>query len=305
MRALTRITMIFPGTASCRSEERLTVLQHDLFAIVGNPRRPGSLAASIHALHRIAQKVRDRLSRDMFRILSNLELPPEDLDLDLDQEDSSSLERGPRDHDARRRLSTLHEVLDQTVINLGAFGGLVADSMTRGQGWRFLDMGRRLERALQLTVMLRSTLVSVNVPEAPLLEAILEIGDSAMTYRRRYMSHMEAAPVLDLLLADEANPRSLVAQLAALAASIDRLPRNEQIPGRSQAQRVILTALTQLRVADIGQLARNDPSGYRPELETLLGRLETDIPILSDALTQHYFTHLQPPRQFGQISENA
>ena len=113
------------------------------------------------------------------------------------------------------------------------------------------------------------------------------------------MSQLETAPVLDLLLADEANPRSLAYQLAALAASIDRLPRNESVPGRSEAQRVILAALTRLRVAEIGPLAREGAFGRRVELDAFLGQLENDIPVLSDALSRDYFTHLQPPRQFS------
>ncbi len=184
------------------------------------------------------------------------------------------------------------------MISLSAFGGLVADSMTRGQGWRFLVMGRRLERALQINGLLRSTLVAPSGPEPPFLEALLDVADSAMTYRRRYMSHIETAPVLDLLLADEANPRSLAFQLAVLAENIEHLPRHEFAPGRSEAQRIILGSLTRLRVAEIGRLARSDPSGYRPELEDLLARLDFEIPALSEALTRNYFSHLQPPRPF-------
>ncbi|MEA2629874.1 MAG: hypothetical protein QOE66_93, partial [Chloroflexota bacterium] len=181
--------------------------------------------------------------------------------------------------------------------------GLVSEGMTRGQGRRFLEMGRRLERSLQIAVMLRSTLVSVHSPEASLLDAILEVSDSSMTYRRRYMSHVATAPVLDLLLADEANPRSLAYQIAALAEGIDHLPRNDSAPGRSESQRIILGALTRLRVADIGTLARVDQSGYRPDLEDLLSRIEADIPVLSDALTRNYFSHLEPPRQFSRSTE--
>jgi uncharacterized alpha-E superfamily protein len=171
--------------------------------------------------------------------------------------------------------------------------------MTRGQGWRFLHMGRRLERSLQLTALLRSTLVVVRSPEPPLLEAILEVADSSMTYRRRYMSHLETAPVLDLLLADEANPRSLAYQLAALAESIDRLPRSKSTSPRTTSQRTILSALTRLRVAEIAPLVRDYSSGYRGALDALLGQLEDEIPTLSDQLSRDYFTHLQPPRQFS------
>jgi len=288
--ALGNTTGTDPGTGGLGTDERLRALERDISAIIGASEINGTLAASIHTLLRIARKVRDRLSLDMWKILSNLDLP-----------DLASLPPGHGPPAAR--LGALNEVLDRTVINLAAFGGLVSDSMTHGQGWRFLDMGRKLERAVQIALLLRSTLVAVRGPEPPLLEAILEIADSSMTYRRRYMNHLETAPVLDLLLADEANPRSLVYQLAALAASVDRLPRNESAPGRSEAQRVILSALTRFRVAEIGPLARPDASGRRMALDAFLGQLEAEIPVLSDALSRDYFTHLQPPRQFARHPE--
>jgi uncharacterized circularly permuted ATP-grasp superfamily protein/uncharacterized alpha-E superfamily protein len=279
----------------------LAELERALAIVLGGADRAGSLAASIHGLHRIAGKVRDRLSLDLWRILGSLA---------VSVEDRPEAGAGPGsdaevEHGARRRLSALRARLDQTLINLAAFAGLVADSMTRGQGWRFLDMGRRLERALQITVMLRSTLVRPGQPEAPLLEALLDVADSSMTYRRRYMSHLETAPVLDLLLADETNPRSLAYQAAALAESIDRLPRNESASGRGEAERIVLTALTRLRVAEVGLLARADPSppGWRSDLDCLLAELEAAIPALSDALTRDYFSHLQPARQFARAGE--
>jgi uncharacterized alpha-E superfamily protein len=143
----------------------------------------------------------------------------------------------------------------------------------------------------------------VHDPEPPLLEALLEVADSSMTYRRRYMSHLETAPVLDVLLADEANPRSLVYQLAALAEGIDRLPRNESTTPRTSAQRIILSALTRLRVAELGPMARDHASGYRGALDALLGQLEDELPVLSDQLSREYFAHLQPPRQFSRSAE--
>jgi uncharacterized circularly permuted ATP-grasp superfamily protein/uncharacterized alpha-E superfamily protein len=301
LRALANSTRIYPGHLGGGEEGRLSALEKALAAIVGDAESTGSLAASLHGLHRIASKVRDRLSTDMWRILSSIEI--DDAALGPEREPHGTRGDAPRnpgnEGDSHRRLGELRDLLDRIVINLAAFGGLVSDSMTRGQGRRFLEMGRRLERSLQITIMLRSTLVSVHAPEASLLDAILEVSDSSMTYRRRYMSHVATAPVLDLLLADEANPRSMAFQLAALADGIDHLPRNDFAPGRTESQRIILGALTRLRVADIGQLARVDQSGYRPDLEDLLARIESDIPALSDALTRNYFSHLEPPRQFA------
>jgi uncharacterized circularly permuted ATP-grasp superfamily protein/uncharacterized alpha-E superfamily protein len=295
LRALFSTTRSYPAIITAGSDEALAVLEAELAAIIGDAATNGTLVDSLHALLRIARKVRDRLSLDMWRILGSLELPAHEAPQGLE---TRLLPVGTDHRDARRRLTALREVLDGTVMNLAAFGGLMADSMTRGQGWRFLDMGRRLERGLQIAGLLRNTLVTLRGPEPPLLEAILEVADSSMTYRRRYMSHLETAPVLDLLVADEANPRSLGFQLAALAESIDRLPHSETTSSRTSAQRIILSTLTSLRVAEITQLVDDHSSGYRGALDALLVRLENELPVLSDQLARDYFTHLQPPRQF-------
>ena len=121
--------------------------------------------------------------------------------------------------------------MDRKVINLAAFGGLVAESMTRGQGWRFLDMGRRLERSLQLIRLLtapRHRRPRGAAPGSPAGDR-RQLDDLSPALHER----LQTAPVLDLLLADEANPRSLVFQLAALAEDVDRLPRDPAQPGRS------------------------------------------------------------------------
>jgi uncharacterized alpha-E superfamily protein len=177
------------------------------------------------------------------------------------------------------------------------------ESVTRGEGWRFLDMGRKLERALHTIGLLRCTLAAPWNPEGPVLEAILEIADSAMTYRRRYQEGVQAAAVLDLLLADETNPRSLAYQLVALADDVEHLPREARRPGRSPEQRLMLSSLTALRLADVQQLAGLDECGGRPALDDLLGRLVSALPALSDAITQTYLSHLQPSRHLGTLGD--
>ena len=132
--------------------------------------------------------------------------------------------------------------------------------------------------------------------EGPLLEALLEIADSSMTYRRRYLSSLQTAPVLDLLLADETNPRSLAFQLAALADHVDDLPHDPTHAALSPEQHIMLAALTAVRLADIDVLARPDADGRRTELDALLARLEADLPGLSDVITRGYLSHLQASR---------
>lgn len=283
LRALAHQTKTHPCLLINGPDDRLTLPEDQLRAIVFDAARPGGLAFTVDALQRVAGKVRDRISVDMWRIISGL-----DPSMGQDREEGT-----------RPPLGEILDLLDRRVVALSAFTGLVAESMTRGQGWRFLDMGRRIERALHTLGLLRGALTTVSPNEGPLLEALLDIADSAMTYRRRYMSSLQTAPVLDLLLADEDNPRSLAFQLAALADAIEDLPRVSSTSSRSPEQRLILSTLTAIRVADIDALARPGDALNRTELEALLARLEAELPVLSDALTRHYLSHLQVSRQFA------
>src|SRR5262245_13073414 len=103
-----------------------------------------------------------------------------------------------------------------------------------------------------------------------------------MTYRRRYLGSLHTAPVLDLLLADESNPRSVAFQLRALAEHVENLPRDSSLPRRSPEERIVMAALTTIRLADADLLATVDSAHMRPNLRELLARLDADLPVLSD-----------------------
>jgi uncharacterized circularly permuted ATP-grasp superfamily protein/uncharacterized alpha-E superfamily protein len=272
--------------------------EKELQAILFDPRRAGSLAATLAAVDRVAGMVRDRISLDMWRTLSVLREKGREGGEARDQAFAVASPLALRP--ACLTLSDVLEILDRTVMIVSAFGGLAAESMTRGHAWRFLDMGRRLERAAHLLSLLQSTLVTAANPEGPLLEAILEIADSVMTYKRRYLHGLSPAPVLDMLLADETNPRSVAFQLLRLGQEIEHLPHDPAQAGCGPEQRFVLSASTTLRLADIPGLAKTDAAGNRPELDKLLKRLAAELPLLSDAITRRYLAHLQPSRQMAE-----
>jgi uncharacterized alpha-E superfamily protein len=300
LRVLTAQTQTYPGFLDRDRPPSFDEPEGEILSVIFDRDRPGSLAATLAVLQRVASKVRDRISVDMWRTLSQLMV---DLMADL----AARAESGSNHHgfhetdsvDARAILSDVLELLDAGIGRLAAFSGLVAENLTRGQSWTFLDMGRRLERLFQMSCLLRGTLGVETRMESSVLEAVLEIADSSMTYRRRYLSTLQAAPVLDLLLADESNPRSLAFQLVALTESIDRLPRDATIPGRSAEQRLVLSNLTAVRLAELESLAHADDSGNRTRLQTLLSSLEADLPVLSDVIAASYFSHLQTSRHLG------
>src|SRR5262249_50624873 len=186
--------------------ERPASPEDEVWPILFDTKRPGSLASSVHALLRVAGMTRDSISIDMWRAIGSLN--PKRFTGAAGAEETNG--------NRCRTLGAVLALLDRTVLSLSAFGGLAMESMTRGQGWRFLDMGRRLERSLHTLTLLRCTLGQVHGSEGPVLEAVLEVADSSMTYRRRYMSSLQTAAVPALLLADEGNPASLAFQLVAL-----------------------------------------------------------------------------------------
>jgi uncharacterized alpha-E superfamily protein len=167
--------------------------------------------------------------------------------------------------------------------------------MTRGHAFRFLDMGRRIERAMSMITLLRAGLCEPCDRQGPLLEAVLEVADSGMTYRRRYLATLQVAPVVDLLLTDETNPRSVLYQMQALARHIAELPRAEHAL-RSPEERIALGVLADLQLTDIEWITPPDEHGRRARLSELLVDLATRIPALSDSLSERYLSHASVSR---------
>jgi uncharacterized alpha-E superfamily protein len=310
LRAVTFMSHSYPGFVGEGAETRLAAPEAELLAVIYDSRRWGSVASVLGALCRVAGTVRDRISRDMWRVVNDLadsQLAGSALAAVPGHGASHDLrfvagDDAPRNGDAHSRLPTLSDaldLLDRAVLTLAAFSGLSMDSVTRGDGWRFLDLGRKLERSLHTVNLLRSTLVAAGPHEGPLLEALLDIADSSMTYRRRYQGSVEPSAVLDLLVADEGNPRSLAFQLAAVAEDVEHLPREPTGTARSPEQRLILSALTAARLADADRLAAVDDQGRRGALEELLNDTARALPAVSDAITHTYLSHLQTSRHLA------
>ncbi len=183
---------------------------------------------------------------------------------------------------------SLLDLLEEGLQSLAAFNGLMHENMTRNFGWSFLDMGRRLERAYNLAEAILSLFIPVPdaEEETSSLLLLLELADSFITYRSRYRLDPMPALVLDLLLLDEANPRSLAYQLAAISRHMEGLPDARQGVSLSEDRRLILALLTSIRLADVEAIAREE-SGTT--LERLMHEQLKLLPELSNAVARHYF----------------
>jgi uncharacterized alpha-E superfamily protein len=111
--------------------------------------------------------------------------------------------------------------------------------------------------------------------------------------------------VLDLVLTDETNPRSVAYQLVAIHEHITHLPRAEQTVGLNASARIALRMLSSVRLAELSVLSRTGPTGRREELDTLLAALETDIPLLADQLTLSYLAHAKPSVSLGTMAQRG
>ncbi|MEN1682118.1 MAG: circularly permuted type 2 ATP-grasp protein [Planctomycetota bacterium] len=282
LRALAEQGQIEPGYAV---EELRNLLPHvdiSLPTQVLSPSQAGSLYSTIARVFNNAAQVRDRLSRDAWRVLLRL------------RETLPDISKRPTD------LTDLINAIDELVVMLSAISGMVIESMTRTQFYRFLDIGRRLERAMQLTDLLRTSLVESQRTTKPLLEALLETTDSLMTYRSRYRANMRFAAVLDLLMTDQSNPRSLAFQLQTLERHMGKLPRGpEDPPGAAAEERLAMSMAHAVRMTDIAQIADAYEIGQHEPLAALLDKLSEELPKLSDALSLKYLVHAGAPRQLA------
>jgi uncharacterized alpha-E superfamily protein len=167
--------------------------------------------------------------------------------------------------------------------------------MTRNFAWRFLDMGRRIERASHAVGLMRGLLIDGEDPIANgTLPLLLELADSTMTYRSRYLMTPLLAPVLDLLLLDDTNPRAVAFQVAVTDHHLGHLPQSRRDgPAYSPSQRVVMPLLTELRLVDPSAIAGTEARGPRPLLTELLGRLARALPELSAVICRSHFAHAE------------
>jgi uncharacterized circularly permuted ATP-grasp superfamily protein/uncharacterized alpha-E superfamily protein len=232
-----------------------------------------TVANTSAGLYRVAHLTRDRLSLEAWQTLAKFR--PGDVW-------SASL-----DAPAPQLLEHLEDGLGA----LAAFSGLMHENMTRNIGWAFLDMGRRIERATNLCEAVLALFVPVPEPEveATGLNLLLELADSFITYRSRYRLDPQLALVLDLLLFDDANPRSLSFQLEMIAAHLEKLPVIGDIaaegPGADDRAH-LLSLRKNLQLVDLEAVAQDSK---RNALKALISTELQLLLKLSAAITERYF----------------
>jgi uncharacterized circularly permuted ATP-grasp superfamily protein/uncharacterized alpha-E superfamily protein len=244
--------------------------------------RGRGLDEAFTSVRRIAQALRDRLSNDMWNVvIGNVRDARE-----LIQSQSSEVDG-------------FIAALDNLVGVISAFGGMVSENMTRGSGWRFLEIGRRLERGVYGSSIIKQLLASRREEAESALHLALELSDSTITYRSRYFTAIQMGPVVDLILADEANPRGIAFQIQTIITHLNELAHSfERVSDRPE-QALAELILAAIRGAKIDRLDDVHDQTARQELGELLGNLRRQFLALSDAITRAYFSHVRAPYAIG------
>jgi uncharacterized circularly permuted ATP-grasp superfamily protein/uncharacterized alpha-E superfamily protein len=247
----------------------VNVIEH-LPALFQDGRRQGSIPDLLGRLRYNAAAARDRLSDDMWRLINRLE-------------------RDARLPAGAFAASMAQGVLDTLVLDLAAIAGMQQENMTRGHGWRFLELGRRMERACAVLGLV-GTATHLSGADDSLLTPLLEICDSSMTYRRLHYARPSLVPVLDLLLLNEINPRSAMHQFQILGKQATQLPLAPGLDLTTSPRQQIDGLMSDLTALNLDALARQE-NGVLAGIPAFTKKLMEDLERLSDTITEHYFSH--------------
>lgn len=281
LRGLTNLTGTWPGFMDEEQSSLLKAPETELISIALDEQRSGSTTNLLRNLVRSGYSVRDLWSADIWRVIEDMDetvLQPEQLGIDA--------------------LWQLQEHMDRQITTLSAFSGLAMENMTRSNGWLFLDIGRRLERAMLIISMLRNLMTKQHSDgvEAQLIESMLGTSDSTISYRQHYRSYFELSAFLELILLDASNPRSLAFQINCLKDHVSNLPNARKGQRLNAEERLMLEAGSLLDLVNLSDLLAVSENGLRENLDQQLSRLYYLINSLSEAITAEYFRHDSGPQ---------
>ena len=219
--------------------------------------RFGSCLSLVRAAQRTATSLRERLSPDAWQVITEMTAR---LAEEVDDDDG------------------ILSAAELTLQELASFAGLAQENMNRAAGWRFLEMGRRAERAINTLRFARQFAYDEATDED--LDVLLTLVDCQITYRSRYLVAPSLAPVRDLAVLDPYNPRSVAFQVQALNEHIASLPALRESGLIERPQRLAVGVQSMLTVAEASELGT----------KTMFA-LEQDLLSLADAIGLHYFPH--------------
>ncbi|MGH3727065.1 MAG: circularly permuted type 2 ATP-grasp protein [Mycobacterium sp.] len=260
-------------------------LGSQLWSLTVDKERAGSLAQSVERLGLSARAVRDQMSNDTWMVLGGMDRAIAAAAAEYD--DYTRSDGGT----TRADDTVLAATQTQVLAGLLALSGLATESTVHDIGWTMMDIGKRIERGLGLTALLRSTLTTVRgrAAEQSVTESTLVACESSVIYRRRTRGKISLEAVADLLLFDADNPRSLLYQVESLRTDLKSLP---SASGTSRPERLVEDLVTQLRRIVPADL---DAAGEQGQRDTLAETLDSVHQALRELSTVVAATHLSMP----------
>ncbi|MCP5130613.1 MAG: circularly permuted type 2 ATP-grasp protein [Pseudomonadales bacterium] len=292
LEAVTRVTGTQPGFIKAPAS-LLEEPDEELLKVIQDGTRVGSIRSTLNSMLTSAEESKELLSTDTQRVINDLQDELDSLDAAL----SGGLASAPE------------EALDPLVTGLVALSGLMQESMVRGVGWRFMELGKRVERAEQIITTLRilTTPVAGEAAKATLLTALLTTMDVLITYRRRARQRPGIALGLELVMLDPSNPRSLLFQLERLQQHLAELPGSESNSGElEEEERALLAAVTRLKLARLAQLLEKE-TRTTSTMGDLLQEIEKLLLHFNTLISDKHFDHRTEAQQlvattFGTVS---
>jgi uncharacterized circularly permuted ATP-grasp superfamily protein/uncharacterized alpha-E superfamily protein len=287
LQTVTEITATHPGFINCHPS-LLVEPEQELLRIVHDQNLGGSVRTNIEAMLKCADNSKELLSSDTLRVINDIRDALSELSLDLSGDFASAPE----------------EALDPLVTGLMALSGLANESMVRDFGWRFMDIGRRLERAVKTIAIVKSLVVPVvsETEQNVLLQSLLLSVEALISYRRRYRARIGVQSSLDLVMMDTSNPRSLLYQLERLNEHVQCLPRTNQSRRElSVEERATLKAESLIKLSLLTELSSRE-EGNRVHLKQTLDTLSEYLSNINNLISDRYFDHRQVSQQL--VSSN-
>ncbi len=224
---------------------------------------PGSVTGLAGDALRTGTIVRDRLSPDCWRAVVDL------------------IDRLKVRAEADFRTPSVFVEIERGLRTIAAIVGLAHETMNRREGWRFFDLGRRIERGIGLSRAARRFSTGGGGVDA--LDLLLDLADGRVTYRTRYLSGTARRPVLDLVLLDEGNPRAVAFQVARIGEHLARLTGRREGELLEPAERIAHRLAAMLETTDAGVFDAEH-----------IEAVETELMAVSDTITAHWFGRAAP-----------
>lgn len=280
--ALTHYTSTYPGFSGEDSQNKFENPWAELRDVLFDLDKPGSMSFNFSVFGRTLNAVRDHCSADTWRVFQNME------------EEWWSAASSPLSH-----FRMLH-VLDNLITSMVAFIGLNRESISREQGWILLDTGRKIELSLLLISMIRSTLVNKydDLTAYNLQESVLKSNEALANYRYQYRVPLQLSLVLELMLLDPSNPRSLLYQLKRLETHLAGLPKLGSGYVIADHEWFIGEAFSLLKNSDKESLSCFDKElGQYIKLDVFLSKMYSLLTAMTAAISKTYFKHAQTQKQ--------